>query len=74
VVTLPLLGTFKKTLADPSRLYCIDPYHLEKISGATYHESSLFDEVTLTPRSGDCGKDLSAVNEGGVAQCESVSL
>jgi restriction system protein len=63
-VTIPLLAIIKKILEDPARLFGIDPRKLEEIVAATYHESGLFDEVTLTPRSGDHGKDLVVVKKG----------
>jgi restriction system protein len=63
-VTLPLLDIIQKIMEDPSRMYQIDPRKLEEIIAATYEQSGLFDEVTLTPRSGDRGKDLIVVKRG----------
>ena len=63
-VTVPLLAIIKKIMEDPTRLYGIDPRKLEEIIAAAYAQSGLFDEVTLTPRSGDRGKDLIAVKKG----------
>ena len=63
-VTLPLLAIIQKILEDPSRLYGIDPRKLEEIIAATYDESGLFDEVTLTPRSGDRGQRPDRREEG----------
>lgn len=63
-VTIPLLAIIQKIMEDPSRMYQIDPRKLEEIIAATYEQSGLFDEVTLTPRSGDRGKDLIVVKRG----------
>ena len=63
-ITIPLLDIIQKIMEDPSRLYGIDPRKLEEIIAATYEQSGLFDEVTLTPRSGDRGKDLIVVKRG----------
>jgi restriction system protein len=63
-VTIPLLAILKKIWEDPSRMYQIDPRKWEEIIAATYDESGIFDEVTLTPRSGDDGRDVIAVKRG----------
>jgi len=63
-ITIPLLDIIQKIMQDPSRMYLIDPRKLEEIIAATYEQSGLFDEVTLTPRSGDRGKDLIVVKRG----------
>ncbi len=63
-ITIPLLDIIQKIMEDPSRMYQIDPRKLEEIIAATYEQSGLFDEVTLTPRSGDRGKDLIVVKRG----------
>jgi restriction system protein len=62
--TLPLLAIIKMIREDPSRMYQIDPRKWEEIIAATYDESGQFDEVTLTPRSGDRGQDVIAVKKG----------
>jgi restriction system protein len=62
--TLPLLAIIKKIMEDPTLMYQFDPWKWEEIVVASYQASGLFDEVTLTPRSGDRGKDLVAVKKG----------
>src|SRR5260370_10532709 len=62
--TLPLLNIIRMISKDPSRMYEIEPRKWEEIVVAAYEASGLFDEVTLTPRSGDRGKDLIAVKKG----------
>jgi restriction system protein len=62
--TLPLLAIIKKIIEDPSLMFEIDWRKWEEIIAATYEESGQFDEVTLTPRSGDGGKDVIAVKKG----------
>jgi restriction system protein len=73
-VTLPLRQIIAAIQRSPSLMYEIDPRKWEEIVAATYHESGLFDEVTLTPRSGDRGRDVIAVRKGfgGVRLIESV--
>jgi restriction system protein len=63
-VTIPLLDIIRKIIEDPSRVYEIDPRKWEEIIAATHEQSGLFDEVTLTPWSGDRGKDLIVVKKG----------
>jgi restriction system protein len=63
-VTIPLRAIIQKIMDDPSRMFKIDPRKWEEIIVASYEASGLFDEVTLTPRSGDRGKDLIAVKKG----------
>jgi restriction system protein len=63
-VSFPLLSIIQRIIEDPSRMYNIDPRKWEEIVAATYAESGLFDEVTLTPRSGDRGRDVIAVKYG----------
>jgi restriction system protein len=63
-VMIPLRAIIQKIMKDPSRMYEIDPRKWEEIIVASYEASGLFDEVTLTPRSGDHGKDLIAVKKG----------
>jgi hypothetical protein len=63
-VTIPLRAIIQRIMADPSRMYEIDPRKWEEIIVASYGASGLFDQVTLTPRSGDRGKDLIAVKKG----------
>jgi restriction system protein len=63
-VTLPLLAIIRMIYRDPSRMYEIDPRKWEEINAAAYEASGLFDEVILTPRSGDRGRDVIAVKRG----------
>ena len=64
VATIPLLAIIERIMKDPSLMYEIDPRKWEEIIAASYDESGLFDEVTLTPRSGDRGRDVIAVKKG----------
>ena len=53
-----------KMLTDePNSMYEIDPRKWEEIIAASYHAAG-FDEVILTPRSGDLGRDVIAVKRG----------
>jgi restriction system protein len=63
-VTIPLLRIITMISNDPARMFEIDPRKWEEIVAASYAESGLFDEVTLTPRSGDGGRDVIAVKNG----------
>jgi restriction system protein len=63
-VTLPLFNIISMILKDPSRMYEIDPRKWEEIIAATYEASGLFEKVTLTPQSGDWGRDVIAVTKG----------
>lgn len=73
VATLPLGHIIDRIMKDPSLMYIIEPRKWEEIIAATYDESGLFDEVTLTPRSGDHGRDVIAVSGfGSVRLIESV--
>lgn len=62
--TIPLIAILKKIMEAPARMYDVDPRKWEEIIAATYDQSGLFDEVTLTPRSGDLGRDVIAVKKG----------
>jgi restriction system protein len=62
--TVALLNIIERVMQDPSRMYEIDPRKWEEIIAGTYAGSGLFDEVTLTPRSGDRGQDVIAVKRG----------
>jgi restriction system protein len=64
----------KRIKNDPSQMYQIDPRTWEEIVAGSYKASGQFDEVILTPRSGDRGRDLIAVKKGfgGVRLIESV--
>jgi restriction system protein len=59
-----LLAIINELLKDPSRVYGIDPRKWEEIIAGAYEASRLYDEVTLTPRSGDRGRDVIAVKKG----------
>lgn len=48
---------------DPSAAFQIDPRKWEEIIAGAYEEAG-FDEVTLTPSSGDFGRDVIAVKRG----------
>lgn len=48
---------------DPSALFKIDPRKLEEIVAASYEKSG-YQEVILTPRSGDLGRDVVATKTG----------
>jgi restriction system protein len=63
-VTLPLFAIIQKLLEAPSRVHDIDDRTWEKIIAASYEATGLYDEVTLTPPSGDHGRDVIAVKRG----------
>jgi restriction system protein len=63
-ITAPLRSIIERIMKDPSLIYEIGPRKWEEIIAATYDESGLFDEVILTPRSGDDGRDVIAVKNG----------
>ena len=50
-------------LKDPQVMYSIDPRRWEEIIAAAYDRAG-FDEVILTPRSGDLGRDIIAIKKG----------
>jgi restriction system protein len=62
--TIPLAAIIERIIKEPSLMYEFDPRKWEEIIAASYAESGLFDEVTLTPRSGDRGRDVIAVKHG----------
>lgn len=62
-VTLPwfdLIGLLKR---DPEIAFQIPPDKWEEIVAGSYHRAG-FDEVVLTPRSGDFGRDVIAIKRG----------
>ena len=61
---IPLLDILRFLERDPDSVYGIDPIKWEEIIAASYDASGLFDEVILTPRSGDGGKDVVGVIRG----------
>jgi len=64
VATVPLFAIIDWIMKDRSLMYSIDPRKWEELIAASYDKSGLFDEVTLTPRSGDRGRDVIAVKRG----------
>jgi restriction system protein len=48
---------------DPDEIYAIDPFTWEEIIAGAYKRAG-FDEVILTPRSGDMGRDVVATRNG----------
>ncbi len=65
VVTLePVWRTIQTALAkDPDLLRSLDPRQWEELVAASYDRAG-FDEVILTPRSGDFGRDVIAIRKG----------
>jgi restriction system protein len=55
-----LVGVIEK---NPEIIYQIDPRKWEEIVAAAYDKAG-FDEVILTPRSGDFGRDVIAIKKG----------
>lgn len=53
----------KELREDPSIIYQIDPFVWEEIIAGAYEKEG-FDEVILTPRSGDLGRDVIAIKKG----------
>jgi restriction system protein len=49
--------------SDPGLLFQIDPRRFEELIAGMFEKAG-FDEVTLTPRSGDFGRDVIAVKNG----------
>jgi restriction system protein len=62
-VSLPWIEIVKLLHSDPSLAFKIDPRKWEEIIAGAYKKAG-FDEVTLTPRSGDFGRDVIAVKHG----------
>jgi restriction system protein len=62
-VTLPWFDIVSLLTKDPSAAYEISPEKWEEIIAGAYHKAG-FDEVTLTPRSGDFGRDVIAIKKG----------
>ena len=63
-VTIPWKEILKLINGDPHLIYQIDPWKWEEIIAGSYKASGLFDEVVLTPRSGDHGRDVIATKHG----------
>jgi restriction system protein len=62
-VALPWFDIIALLKADPSIAFQLSPDKWEEIIAGAYHKSG-FEEVTLTPRSGDYGRDVIAVKKG----------
>lgn len=62
-VTLPWFEILKYIEDDPKHIYEISPEKWEEIIAGAYKQSG-FDEVTLTRRSGDFGRDVIAIKKG----------
>ena len=63
VVAPPWFEIMKMIRSDPDSIYSIDPYAWEEIIAGAYTRAG-FDEVILTPRSGDNGRDVIATKNG----------
>lgn len=62
-VALPWFEILKIFERDPDQMYRLDPRQWEEIMAGSYKAAG-FDEVILTPRSGDKGRDLIATRNG----------
>jgi restriction system protein len=62
-VALPWFDIVSLLSKDPSVAYEISPEKWEEIVAGAYHKAG-FDEVILTPRSGDHGRDVIAIKKG----------
>ena len=62
-VALPWFEIMRMIKADPNSIYTINPYTWEEIIAGAYTRAG-FDEVILTPRSGDNGRDVVATKRG----------
>jgi restriction system protein len=62
-VALPWFAIIEELNRDPAIAHQIAPRTWEEIIAGAYQKSG-FDEVTLTPRSGDLGRDVIAVKRG----------
>jgi len=62
-VTLPWFEILKLLQNDPNAAFEIPAHKWEEIIAGAYKKAG-FDEVTLTPRSGDYGRDVIAVKKG----------
>jgi restriction system protein len=63
-VTIPWKQILRLINDDPDAIYKIDPRTWEEIIAGSYRASGLFDEVILTPQSGDHGRDVIATKHG----------
>jgi restriction system protein len=62
-VGIPWFDIIEILKKDPTAAFQIDPRKWEEIIAGAYKKAG-FDEVTLTPRSGDLGRDVIAVKRG----------
>ncbi len=62
-VTVPWFEIIRLLQADPNAAFQIPPRKWEEIIAGAYKKAG-FEEVTLTPRSGDHGRDVIAVKRG----------
>jgi restriction system protein len=62
-VTLPWFEIIELLNRDPKLAFQLDPRKWEEMIAGAYEKAG-FDEVTLTPRSGDLGRDVIAVKRG----------
>ncbi len=62
-VSLPWFDIIELLKNDPSVAFQIPPDKWEEIVAGAYHKAG-FDEVTLTPHSGDFGRDVIAIKKG----------
>jgi restriction system protein len=62
-VTIPWFDIIALLKQDPNMAFEISPERWEEIVAGAYHRAR-FDEVTLTPRSGDHGRDVIAIKKG----------
>jgi len=62
-VTVPWFEIIELLNRDPSVVFQIDPRKWEEMIAGAYERAG-FDQVTLTPRSGDLGRDVIAVKRG----------
>ena len=62
-VAMPWFDLIDFLNRDPTFAYQIEPRKWEEIIAGAYERAG-FDEVTLTPRSGDLGRDIIAVKRG----------
>lgn len=62
-VTIPWFDIVALLQKDPSVAFQISPEKWEEIIAGAYHKAG-FEDVTLTPRSGDHGRDIIAIKKG----------
>ncbi|WP_161967470.1 restriction endonuclease [Fimbriiglobus ruber] len=62
-VAIPWRAIVQMIVKEPAVLFQVDPRRFEELVAGWYVEAG-FDEVTLTPRSGDHGRDVIAVKKG----------